>query len=39
MPQGHIPTVAQAMERFHHLENHGNSDHAFGWAHLQDARN
>lgn len=34
---GHIPTVSEAMERFHHLETHGNSDHAFGWNHLNQA--
>ena len=31
VPQGHRPTVEEAMERFHHLENHGNTDTAFGW--------
>ena len=34
VPAGHIPTLPEAMERFHHLENHGNSDQAFGWSHL-----
>ena len=34
VPTGHIPTVIEATERFHHLESHGNSDHAFGWSHL-----
>ena len=38
VPEGHIPTITEAMERFHHLEKHGNSDHAFGWSHLKDAR-
>ena len=37
VPEGHIPLVPEAMERFHHLENHGNSDHAFGWSHLNQA--
>ena len=34
VPDGHIPTITEAMERFHHLENHGNTDHAFGWSHV-----
>ena len=34
VPAGHIPTIKEAMERFHHLENHGNTDHAFGWSHV-----
>jgi len=34
---GHIPTVSEAMERFHHLDSHGSSDHAFGWNHLNQA--
>ncbi len=37
VPDGHIPTVTEAMERFHHLENHGNTDHAFGWNHVNAA--
>ena len=32
---GHHPTVTEAMERFHHLEKHGNTDHAFNWQHLE----
>lgn len=35
---GHIPTVAEAMDRFHHLEIHGTTDHAFGWAHMDGTR-
>jgi hypothetical protein len=37
VPQDVRPTIAQAMERFRHLETHGNSDHAFGWSYLNDA--
>lgn len=37
VPQGHRPTMTEAMARFRHLEHHGPSDHAFGWAHIADA--
>ena len=33
----HRPSVAEAAERLAHLNQHGDTDHAFGWAHLQDA--
>jgi hypothetical protein len=33
--EGHIPTLDEAKERLAHLEAHGNSDHAFGWDHLE----
>jgi hypothetical protein len=32
---GHVPTLDEATERLAHLEAHGNSDHAFGWDHLE----
>ncbi|MEL6451078.1 MAG: DUF3291 domain-containing protein [Pseudomonadota bacterium] len=32
---GHIPTVTEAVARLRHLDQHGPSDHAFGWDHLQ----
>jgi hypothetical protein len=32
---GHIPTLEEAKERLAHLEAHGNTDHAFGWSHLE----
>ena len=35
---GHEPTLAEGMERLEYLRNHGDSDHAFGWAHLQRPR-
>ncbi|MEM9146114.1 MAG: DUF3291 domain-containing protein [Pseudomonadota bacterium] len=35
---GHRPTVAEALDRFRHLEAQGATDHAFGWAHLAQAR-
>jgi len=38
VPEGHIPTLAEGLERLEHLRAHGDSDHAFGWAHLGEAR-
>jgi hypothetical protein len=35
VPAGHRPDVAEAMARFRHLERHGESETAFGWASLQ----
>ena len=37
VPEGHRPDLAEAMERFRHLEAHGDSDFAFGWKHLSEA--
>ncbi|MCR8546262.1 DUF3291 domain-containing protein [Salipiger sp. P9] len=37
VPEGHRPTTAEAMARFRHLETHGDSAFAFGWAHLKEA--
>ncbi|MCV6584936.1 MAG: DUF3291 domain-containing protein [Marinibacterium sp.] len=37
VPQTHRPTIAEAADRLAHLEAHGDSDHAFGWAHLKQA--
>ncbi|MEL7263060.1 MAG: DUF3291 domain-containing protein, partial [Pseudomonadota bacterium] len=34
VPEGHIPSVAEAVDRLAHLTEHGHSDHAFGWAHV-----
>lgn len=34
---GHQPTLDEALERLAHLRAHGDSDHAFGWAHLRGA--
>lgn len=31
---GHRPTPTEAKERLDHLDRHGNTDHAFDWAHL-----
>ncbi len=32
--EGHRPTLDEAKERLDYLTKHGNSDHAFDWAHL-----
>ena len=29
--EGHIPTLDEALERLTHLQDKGDSDHAFGW--------
>ena len=34
VPEGHIPTVNEAVERLAHLDAQGPSDHAFGWDHV-----
>ena len=38
IPEGHIPTKEEALERIAHLTEHGDSDHAFGWAWLEEAK-
>ncbi len=38
VPDGHRPTLDEGLARLAHLEAHGDSDHAFGWSHLRDAR-
>ena len=35
---GHRPTLDEALERLAHLEANGDSDHAFGWSHLEEAK-
>ena len=37
VPLGHRPTLDEGLERLEHLKTHGDSDHAFGWAHLKDS--
>jgi hypothetical protein len=37
VPAGHQPTLDEALARLAHLRAHGDTDHAFGWAHLKDA--
>ncbi|MEM9320574.1 MAG: DUF3291 domain-containing protein [Pseudomonadota bacterium] len=31
IPDGHIPTLSEALTRLEHLRVHGSSEHAFGW--------
>lgn len=38
VPEGHHPTMAEAIARFRQLETEGPGDHAFGWAEVKDAR-
>ena len=37
VPQGHQPTLDEAMARLAHKRAHGDSDHAFGWSYLTEA--
>lgn len=36
--EGHLPTLEEAKERLDHLDDHGNSDFAFGWSHLPSVK-
>lgn len=38
VPEGHRPTLDEALERLQHLQTHGDSDHAFGWKYLTEAQ-
>ena len=38
VPPGHRPTLSEALERLEHKRAHGDSDHAFGWDWLREAR-
>lgn len=38
VPAGHRPTLDEALERLAHLQAQGDSDHAFGWKYLKEAR-
>lgn len=37
VPAGHRPSLDEALARLDHKNVHGDTDHAFGWAHLQEA--
>ena len=37
IPEGHQPTVEEALERLDYLKKNGDSEHAFGWKALKDA--
>ncbi len=36
--EGHLPDLEEAKARLKHLQDHGPSDHAFGWAELRSAK-
>ncbi len=38
VPEGHQPTLEEALERLDHLKENGDSDHAFGWSYLEEAK-
>lgn len=38
VPDGHIPTLSEAMERLAYLEQHGSTDHAFGWDYVDQSQ-
>ncbi|MEM8754661.1 MAG: DUF3291 domain-containing protein [Pseudomonadota bacterium] len=38
VPEGHRPTLEEALERLEALKTNGASDHAFGWDWLKEAR-
>ncbi|WP_208351252.1 DUF3291 domain-containing protein [Pseudaestuariivita rosea] len=38
VPEGHKPTLDEALERLEYLKNNGDSDHAFGWSYLKEAQ-
>ena len=35
--EGHRPTLEEGLSRLAHLRKEGDSDHAFGWSHLEEA--
>jgi hypothetical protein len=37
VPQGHQPTLEEALARLEHLRDNGDSEHAFGWSYLKQA--
>jgi hypothetical protein len=37
VPEGHEPTLDEALARLAHLKENGDSDHAFGWSYLNEA--
>ena len=38
VPEGYRPTLEEALERLAHLRAHGDSDQAFGWTYLEEAK-
>ena len=35
VPAGHHPTLEEALERLAHLQDNGDTDHAFGWSYIK----
>ncbi|QHQ34615.1 DUF3291 domain-containing protein [Algicella marina] len=38
VPEGHQPTLEEGLAKLAHLKAHGDSEEAFGWAYLKEAR-
>jgi hypothetical protein len=38
VPERHKPSMEEALERLEHLKQNGDSDHAFGWSYLEQAK-
>jgi hypothetical protein len=38
VPERHRPSLEEALARLEHLRDHGDSDHAFGWAFAKETR-
>jgi hypothetical protein len=38
VPAGHRPTLDEALARLAYLQDHGDGEHAFGWAYLTEAK-
>lgn len=38
VPAGHRPSLDEGLDRLEHLKRNGDTDHAFGWAWLTEAR-
>jgi hypothetical protein len=36
VPEGHKPTIDEAMDRLKYLQEHGSSDHAFDWSYMSE---
>ena len=36
VPEGHQPTLEEALERLAYLQDNGDTDHAFGWSYMKD---
>jgi hypothetical protein len=36
VPEGHKPTIDEAMDRLKHLQENGSSEHAFDWSYMSE---